>query len=174
VIEKKAFLTCPEKECGQYMEYGFSFLYAVYCGMADGCWAFVISAPLVRQRGDNTSFTTERWYKYFATGSSLVFESLEPKGYSKTAVYRAKNLVLKDYIMHDISLRRRQGDNMGGIFSLIKPYYKAHLFFWMVCVPALFMPRILIVIIHKIAITIRAVISKVLFASKKNDIEQGV
>jgi len=60
---------------------------------------------------------------------------------------------------------------MGGIISLIKPYYKAHLFFWDGLRPGL-LCAILIVIIHKIAITYTRSISKVLFASKKNDIDK--
>ena len=74
-------------------------------------------------------------------GSSFIFEELRKKGYSIASVKRAKYLVLKDDVMHE---------DVSGLFKLMLTYYKDQWFFWVVCVPLLFMPRIFIKIANNL------------------------
>jgi hypothetical protein len=70
----------------------------------------------------------------------MIFEELRKKGYTNEAVQNAKYLVLKDYVMHDISLRKRSGNNLDGIYQLMLPIYKKYWFFWLIIVPMIFAP----------------------------------
>jgi len=148
IIKKDLFFIQTLNEVEKYMEYGFSFLYAVYSGIGTDCKGYFISKPLVRQRAGNSNYDTVYWYKLFAVGSSTVFTQLRNCRYSIFSIFNAKNLVLHDYIIHDISFRRRNNINMHGIFSMIAPYYKWHPFFWLLCVPGLFAPDFLVSLAH--------------------------
>jgi abequosyltransferase len=140
VIKKESFLTLSPAEYGPYIEYGFSFLYSLYTAVRYRCNAYIIAEALVLQRGSNSCSDRDWWYKCFAVGSSMIFEELRKKGYTNEAVQNAKYLVLKDYVMHDISLRKRSGNNLDGIYQLMLPIYKKYWFFWLIIVPMIFAP----------------------------------
>ena len=146
-----------ETEFDKYIESGCAFLYSIYSGIINNCNAYLVAKPLVYARGADSSkaFDTRWWYKSFAIGSSLVFSELKQKGYADYAIYLAKQNVLKDYIMHDISYRKRNDISLKGIFRLIMPHYKKHWFFWMVCAPAIFSPKVFAWIAYKIYFVIR-------------------
>jgi len=143
VIKKETFIKVPFLEYEPFIEFGFSFLLSIYMAVFQDCHAYFIAKPLVRQTGNLKGSHLRSWYKNFVQGSSLAFEKLRCQGYSFRAVYSAKHLILKDYIMHDISFRKRKGESLKGIFRFIIPYYKSHWFFWIFIVPALFAPNIL-------------------------------
>lgn len=156
VIQKELFLKIPYAEYEAYAEYGLSFLYSVYASIFPNCNVTYIAAPIVCQRGfDKASDDIYNWYKVFAIGASLVLEALGTKGYAKRAIHHAKQLVLKDYILHDISYRKRHRMSLDGIFDLILRHYKKCWFFWVVCVPGLFAPRFLVWIANKIVLMAR-------------------
>jgi abequosyltransferase len=152
IIKRDVFLELPLSEYEAYVPYGFPFLYAVYLGMLHRCRAYICAQPVLKQRG--ASFATDAnkdwWYKCFVVGSSLIFEELRKKGYAREAVQRAKYLVLKDYVMHDLSYRRRKGGDVSGLFRLMFSCYKDQWFFWIVCVPMLFMPTIFVKIANNL------------------------
>jgi len=156
VIKKDIFFNIDEEEYSSLHEYGISFAFSLYCGIMNNVKAVLIAKSLLRYRGNNSPITDKKtWYKYFATGTSLLFEGLRKKGYSDSAIYSAKNIVLKQYILHDISLRKRSGENLSGLFKLIYPYYKNQLLFWIVIVPMLLSPKFILVIFNKIVISFR-------------------
>lgn len=155
VIKRDIFLKVPSYEYESFYEYGFSFMTSVYFAVRQDCRAYFIAKPLVKQTGNLKGLALSVWYKVFAVGSSLAFEKLGRQGYSSQAVYSAKHLMLRDYIMHDVSYRKRKGERLPGIFRFILPYYKKHWFFWIVIVPALFLPKALIKIINRIAISLQ-------------------
>jgi glycosyltransferase involved in cell wall biosynthesis len=155
IIKKKSFIILPKEEYEPFLSYGFSFLYSIYTAMLYGCYAYFVSEPIILYRGSNSNSDKDWWYKCFVTGSSLIFEELIKKGYSKEAVFRAKHSVIKDYVMHDISFRRRNGEKLNGLFSLMLPFYKRHWFFWIVCVPMLFLPKFFICMGNKIVNKLR-------------------
>jgi abequosyltransferase len=160
VIKRSIFFAATESECERYMEYGFSFIYATYAGVVNNCRAYLISNPLVSQRSGNAFYETIAWYKCFAIGSSLVFGQLRRNGYSFLALYSANNRVLRDYVMHDISYRRRSSISLHGIFSLTVSCYRMYWYFWLVCVPLLFCPRILICFANKMYLRFFKTINK--------------
>ena len=155
VIKRDIFLKVPSFEYEPFLEFGFAFLLSVYMAVLKNCRAYFIAKPLVKQTGNLKGLALSVWYKVFAVGSSLAFEKLGRQGYSSRAVYSAKHLMLRDYIMHDVSYRKRKGESLKGIFRFILPYYKKHWFFWIVIVPGLFLHKALIKIINKIAISLQ-------------------
>ncbi|MEW6006219.1 MAG: glycosyltransferase [Stygiobacter sp.] len=166
VVKKTTFFNLAEDEYDALHEYGISFAYSLYCGIVKNVKAVLIAEPLLKYRGNNSPITdTKIWYKYFATGSTLLINKLKNKGYSRNAVYSAKNIVLKQYILHDISLRKRNGEILSGIFKLIYPYYKNQLLFWIIAVPMLFSPKLILVIANKIVISLKQVRGFLLFKS---------
>ena len=155
VIKRDIFLKVPSFEYEPFLEFGFAFLLSVYMAVLKDCRAYFIAKPLVKQTGNLKGMALSVWYKLFAVGSSLAFEKLGCHGYSSRAVYSAKQLMLRDYIMHDVSYRKRKGESLKGIYRFILPYYKKHWFYWIVIVPALFLPKALIKIINKAAIRLQ-------------------
>jgi abequosyltransferase len=155
VIKRDVFLKVPSYEYESFLEFGFAFLLSIYIAVLQDCRAYFIAKPLVKQTGNLKGLAINVWYKAFAAGSSRAFEKLGRQGYSYQAVYSAKHLMLRDYIMHDVSYRKRKGESLKGVFRFILPYYKKHWFFWIVIVPALFLPKTLIKIINKAAIRLQ-------------------
>jgi len=152
IIRRDIFLELPLSEYEAYVKYGFPFLYVVYSGMFNRCRAYIEAQPLLKQRGASLDACANKdwWYKCFVIGSSLIFEELRKKGYSRAAIQRAKYLVLKDDVMHDLSFRRIKGEDVSGLFRLMLPYYKNQWFFWVVCVPMLLVPSIIIKIANNL------------------------
>lgn len=161
VVEKNTFFNLNEEEYNSLHEYGISIAFSLYCGIINNVNAVLIAKPQVRYRGYNSPLTDKKtWYKYFATGTSLLFQKLRKKGYTNNAIYSAKNIVLKRYILHDISFRKRNGENLGGIFTLIYPYYKHQFLFWLAITPIIFAPKFIIVIGNKLVVSFRKFIKK--------------
>jgi abequosyltransferase len=152
VIKRDIFLNVPSSEYEAFYDKGFPFLTAVYLAIYGNCRAYFVAEPLIRQTGNMESMPVNTWYGMFAKGSSLAIEKLHQKGYSSKAAYSAKKLVLKDYILHDISRRKRMGEDRAGIISFTFPHYKNQFFYWLVIIPTLFMPRFLVSFAHKIAV----------------------
>ena len=155
VVKKDRFCSLPEEEYKPYREYGFPFLYSIYYAVLNQCRAYFITKPLLAQRGCHTNVDISWWYKYFVTGSSLIFQELQKKGYSENAIHHAKHLVLKNDVLHDISYRKGNSKSLEGIFRLMLPLYKRYWFFWIVIVPMLISPRILIVFANKCVVLVR-------------------
>jgi glycosyltransferase involved in cell wall biosynthesis len=156
VIEKNTFFNLDEEEYNSLHEYGISFAFSLYCGIMNNVKAILIAEPQLQYRGNNSPLTDKKtWYKYFASGASLLFERLRKKGYSNSAIYSAKNIALKTYIMHDISYRKRTGENLNGIFKLILPYYKYQILFWIMIVPMIISPKFILVFVNKIVVVLR-------------------
>ncbi|GEM_PF-716239 len=142
IIKKDLFFKLPYSEYEAYLEYGFPFAYAVYTGMMPKCHTVFISAPLFYNRAENSG--NFDWYKYFVTGTSLIFNALIKKGYTQSAVRHAKHIILKDFVIYDILRRKRDGDTTFGLFNLMLPYYKKNWFFWCGIVPLLAVPGFLV------------------------------
>jgi len=157
IIRRDIFLALPVSEYEALVEYGFPFLYSVYSGVLNRCRAYICAQTMLKQRGASFEAYGNKdwWYKCFVVGSSLIFEELRKKGYSRAAVQRAKHLVLRDDVMHDLSFRRRKGEDVSGLFKLMLPYYKDQWFFWTVCVPMIFVPKIGIWVGHKFFVSLR-------------------
>jgi hypothetical protein len=157
VINKALFLKLPFKEYEAYTEYGFSFLFAVYNGVGNGaCKVQFISEPIFCNRGGNSG--NFDWYKYVVTGSSLIFDELLHKGYSKNAVLVAKKAVLTDFVLSCIiGLRLKQSiQENNKALALLYKHYKNHWQFWVYCVPQFLVPLFLLHFAKNIRNTIRS------------------
>jgi abequosyltransferase len=160
IIKREIFLSVPADELEPLLPYGFAFLYAIYRAMLNKCKAYLIAFPLVLNNGSDSCANKEWWYKCFVQGTSLTFQALQNKGYLSYAIFYAKQLVLKEYVLHDISLRKRSGEDIRGLFKWMVPYYKTHIFFWFVIVPMLITPKPFIWIGHKTIINTRKIIKE--------------
>lgn len=141
VIKKTLFFKLPVEEYERYSEYGFPFVFAVYSGVAHGpCKVGFIADSIVLNRGGNSG--DYDWYKYFVTGSSLIFDALLHKGYSKYAVQDAKQKVLTDFVVTNvIALKLKMNDQENKqVIRLLFKHYKKHWQFWAYCVPRLLAP----------------------------------
>ncbi|HCD38624.1 MAG: glycosyltransferase family 2 protein [Elusimicrobiales bacterium] len=143
VISRKLFLALPHTEYQKYVEYGFPFMYAVYYGLLPDNKAFYIAEPqLINRAGNSGGYD---WYKYFVTGSCLIFDQLGKDGYQKQSVVRAKYSVLTKYVFKTILVHKRDGISLKGLWGLMLTRYWRSLRFWFFIVPALLVPRKLVV-----------------------------
>ena len=156
IIKKSIFLRLPADEYEPFVEYGFPHLYAIYTGLAKGDYKMrFIATPLFCNRGGNSG--NFDWYKYFVTGSSLIFNKLLSRGYTKSAVLSAKHQVLKDFVIPHMLFMKLLGDgnnkkyNIGLMFS----HYKKNWLFWLACVPVFFVPPFLVHVAKNILLIIR-------------------
>lgn len=151
VIKKDLFLRLPDEEYDAFAEYGFSFMYAAYNGLAKGKRKVkFISEPLFRHRPNNSG--DYDWYKYFVTGSSLIFDELSRKGYEGNAVRLAKRQVFSDFVVPCVVGLKIQmnGKGNGDALKLLFKHYKRHWQFWVWCVPGLLTPVSLLLLAKSI------------------------
>lgn len=143
IIQKSKLLCLANSEYNPFHEYGASFLLSVYSGVKDSLKGIYIHEPLVAYRGFNSDITeSKKWYKYFVTGSTLLLETLRKKGYSKSAVNKAKNKVIVEYVARDILHRKRNNNiDIQNIFSVLLKNYKYCLYFWFLLLPLLLVPK---------------------------------
>jgi len=145
IVRKEMYLSVPPEEYEQFVQYGFSHLYAIYCGIRPGCRAVCLPDPVFKNRADNCLiFTGEsansNWITYFITGTALVFETLGRNGYSSLAVLRAKNQVLRDFVTRKI-LTGMNDISRPSLARLMFRYYRWNWRFWTICLPALLIPK---------------------------------
>lgn len=148
IMKKSVFLSTPFPEYEAFADYGFSIMYTVYAGLQPSAQVLYLADPLVHNRADNSG--NFDWYKYFVEGTSLTLDALRNKGYSKDAVRAAKHMNIKDYVIRDILVRKRDDRETWGLFSRMYPYYKKNWLFWLGCVPALLLPRFLVKLADRI------------------------
>jgi len=145
VIKRRLFLKLPSDEYESFTEYGFPFLFAVYYGVAnDVCNMSYVAESMLRNRGGNSG--DYDWYKYFVTGSSLIFDELLQTGYTKMAVCAAKQNVLTSFVipnMIGMKLRMSRQENSKTLNLLFK-YYKHYWQFWVYCLPITIAPSFLL------------------------------
>jgi len=143
VIKRNLFLRLPLDEYETFVEYGFPFLYVVYASVADGaCKVEFIAEPLFLNRGGNSG--NYDWYKYFAVGSSLVFDKLQSRGYAESAVISAKHQVLRDFVIPNLFYRKALDNDNKISIGLMSHHYNKNWLFWAACVPVFFVPRFLV------------------------------
>lgn len=138
VFRRGLFIKQAIEEREFFVGYGWPFLFPLYNGIAkEACKIGFIASPLVRNRSGNSG--DYDWYKYSVTGSSLIFGELLHKGYTKSAVYAAKQQVLTDFVVPNVvgmRLRMSAEDNKQVIELLLKNY-KNYWQFWVNCLPKL-------------------------------------
>lgn len=157
VVRREHFLALSRQEYEGFHKYGVSFLLSLYCGIMHRTKAVLIAEPLLRYRGDNSPIVDARtWYKFFSTGTELLFEELEKREYSARALHGARGIVLKDYIMHDLSRRKRNGESLEGLLSMTFSYYKHHYLFWILVLPIFLLPEACVALANGIVVRLRS------------------
>ncbi|MBY0499343.1 MAG: glycosyltransferase family 2 protein [Nitrosomonas sp.] len=156
IIKRSLFFKLPPDEYESLVEYGFSFLYAVYTGVVKGaCKVSYIVEPLICNRGGNSGGYD--WYKYFVTGSSLVFDRSLSNGYTQSAVLAAKHQVLRDFVIPNfVSMRLLEnGSERKKVTGLLFRHYNKNWLFWVVCAPVLIVPSFVLHLAKKIRMVTR-------------------
>ncbi len=141
IIKKKLLLDLPYKEYESYKEYGFPYLLAVYNGVAmNTCKIKFIANPIICNRSGNSG--NYDWYKFFVTGSSLIFDALLAKGYKKKAVRTAKRHVLNTFVLPSLIGIRLRSDDLDNFQNakLLFVNYRNYWQFWLQCLPRLLVP----------------------------------
>jgi hypothetical protein len=149
IVRRNTFFANDEKTYEEYSEYGFAFVYAIYHGIYRAANVYIVSDPIVHQRGGNSSGDKHTWYKYFVVGSALILERLKNEGYSGSAIYWAKNNIVKEYVFHDLSMRRRSGEDVRDVQKMIFDRYRYNYNYWLWCLPVAILPRIILVAMNK-------------------------
>lgn len=142
ISRRSRFLALPVAEYERFVCYGFPHMYALYYGMYPDGRSVYIPEPLFCNRVDN--WGNFDWYKVFVIGSSLIFENLRARGYSADAARLAKRGVIRDFVIRDLLVRKRDGASTRGLFGIMYPHYKKEPLFWIGCIPALLAPRSLV------------------------------
>ncbi|MEW6558182.1 MAG: glycosyltransferase family 2 protein [Elusimicrobiota bacterium] len=150
IIQKSKLLCLASAEYNPFHEYGASFLLSVYSGVKDSLKGIYIPEPLVAYRGFNSDITeSKKWYKYFVTGSTLLLETLRKKGYSKSAINKAKSKVIIEYVARDILHRKRNNIKLKGILIIIFQNYRYSFLFWFLLLPLFATPNYFIKLLKR-------------------------
>ena len=143
VINRSDLLCVPLDETKRFVACGFPFLYSIYTALNQHCQAAYVANSVVLNRADNSGGFD--WYHYFVTGSSVIFEELQLKGYSRRAAIRAKHYVLRRYVIYRIiGEKKMRVKHPKGLFHLMLPHYRQNIFFWYGCFPVLCTPASLL------------------------------
>lgn len=140
IIKKEIFFKTSFSDYDRYSEYGMSFMYAIYDSAIDHCHAVFVDRPIFRFRSGNSGHYFD-WYKYFVVGSTMAFDELETKGYTKSAVQAAKARTLRELVIPQM-LYMKLGTPVDRniVLKLTLPLYKKELLFWIKGIPALYVP----------------------------------
>lgn len=107
IFNRNLLFKLPLEQYEKYIEYGFSFAYAIYYGLVGERNITYCSKTLFRNRSGNSG--NYDYYKYFAKGSYLIFNELKKIGYSNISVKKANRLTFKTYLAKRILLDKRDG-----------------------------------------------------------------
>jgi abequosyltransferase len=138
IIRKSLFFKLPAEEYESYVDFGFPFVYAVYSGMQKSCKAIYLAEPLILNRTANTG--AYDWYKYFVVGSSLIFNELYARDYASASIDTAKKKVIRQYVIHDLLVKKRDGVALAKYVRLMFRYYRSYALFWGVILPIFLIP----------------------------------
>ncbi len=151
IIKKSCFLKLSLDLYEKYVEYGFPFMFAVYNGVIDEVSGIsFVKEPIIRNRGENSG--DYDWCKYFVTGSSLIFDELKTRKYTKNAIEIAKEKALSRFVLPNIlGLRANMSkEESKKLIPLLFGYYKNHWRFWVIGLPKLLAPLCLVNKVKKI------------------------
>ena len=155
IIKSSIFFSMSHQEYWKFIDYGFSFMYAVYVGIVKegNQFAYISSSIVCNRSGNSGAFD---WCKYIVEGSSLIFNSLQSQGYSRYATRYAKHKVLMDFILPNmIFLKLRDDYDSLQVLGKIYQWYKKDWMFWLACVPAWLIPVFLVRFARKVVRLIR-------------------
>ena len=148
VVRKNIYTSVPSEEYEPFVQYGFSHLYSTYAGLSSDCTAVYLPSPVFRNREGNSQIFLGKdgpyyWTKYFIYGTALVFNALEKRGYTKDAIVKAKGQVLRDFAYRAI-LGGLPGVDRRIVLTEMMRLYRRNWRFWVICLPGLLLPRMIL------------------------------
>ena len=148
VVKKDIYTNATPEEYGPFIQYGFSHLYSTYAGLPTDCRAVCLPSPVFKNREGNSPIFVGsdgyyNWTKYFIYGTALVFDALEQRGYTKAAVVSAKGQVLRDFAYKTI-LGGLPGVDRRIVLAQMMRLYRWNWRFWVICLPGLLVPRMIL------------------------------
>jgi len=139
IVRRDLFLRTTFEDYTKLADTGFSFAYAVYAGLHSLSQVQFIVNPLFDNRGGNSG--GYNWYAYFVRGSSRVFKALvDENNYSPSAAWQANKGVLRQYVVHDLLARKRDGAMLPGLSKMLFEHYAKAPLFWLAVVPIFCVP----------------------------------
>ncbi|MHB1004348.1 MAG: glycosyltransferase family 2 protein [Chloroflexota bacterium] len=148
IVRRSLFLSADRGEYQRLEGTGFSFLDAVYSGVAGHCNARYIATPLILNRGDSP-MAWERWDTLFNAGLAAVLDGLLSKGYSREAIASAKRLVLLDYLIPNLMLRKCTGQRLRGLQHLTRANFGSLWPYWALWLPLYMAPTPMLGLIRR-------------------------
>jgi len=156
IIKRRFVLSINKNEYKNLHEFGISYIYVIYSSLINNVNGIFLKDTLIKYRGYNSDIIgKERWYKYFVTGSNLLFDLLKHKGYKAYSIWQAKETVLRKYVFHDLSNRKRNEEDLGGLLEYLIQFYIYNLSFWILIVPLLIFPKGLVILCRKVVLKIK-------------------
>ena len=145
ILKREIFFSVPPEEHEPFAQNLFTNMYSIYRGIRSGTRVICLPDPVFMRRAENSDFfmgetALYKWNKTFIEGTAQIFEALGHKGYSICAVVRAKNQVLRDFVIWQI-LAGMKGVDRPRLLRYMCRHYQWNWRFWVICFPALLMPR---------------------------------
>lgn len=148
VIKRSLYIAVDRSAYLSFAEYGFSFLYSVYAALLKECHVVYLARPLVCNRMVHS--VAYDWFRVFVTGTAMVLTRLVREGYSAEIAAQAKDKVLAQYIVGNIFYHgMRYQNSIAGTIRLLWPHYNKNWRLWLICVPALLVPRSIVELARK-------------------------
>lgn len=142
IVRRSALASADHVACKKYFEYGWSFLKILYSTLPKGCVVFYLPEAIVLNRLGNSPITN--WIKVFVTGSAVLLDDLGKLGYSSAAVLKAKNIVIKQYIVNYLLNSKADGVSHGHIYRELYFYYSRCWRYWVQCLPLALIPSVML------------------------------
>ena len=139
VVRRSIFLETSYEKYMSLAKTGFAFAFAIYNGLHYFSRVEYVARPMFDNRAENSN--AYNWYDYFVKGSSQIFDELVKSGYSLSSNRSAKKNVIKQFIIHDILVRKRDETMPENLWSLLFAYYKNVIEFWIFLTPILCLPN---------------------------------
>jgi len=139
------FIARKTAYCNEYTELintRYAHVYAVYASMYEQCFAVYISDALVEARSGNISDADyPARMQCLISGSSMVFDALEMKGYSPQIIKSMRQDILKSLIGQIISVKLQTHPPFEIEMSNVYRHFSQHVLFWICFVPLFYLPR---------------------------------
>lgn len=138
IIRRQKFIEVDEAAYKSFARNGLSFFYAVCANLPSRCKTEFIRPPLLYNRSDNTSIAD--WNSVFIEGVNLVLRELEKHGYPASAVKKAKERAVRDYILPRVTWMKKTGLPSSSLVRHAFSVFGSCRQFWLLVIPAYFCP----------------------------------
>ena len=150
VFQKDAFFTISKERYDFFEPYGATFLASVYYAAHNACRAYYIDQPIVLNRTNNMRIEPSwNWERIFIEGFARVLNELQLLGYSRNAVYAAKNSIILKYAVNFIVNAKADRRPYANIYQSLNVWLRDTWTYRLICLPLRLVPDILLVLLKK-------------------------